>query len=393
MGHEPHRWKEPNALPSSLIVKFRDGFHKDHPDIRSALNQHRADYDREIGDISHRLAVPRDNSEEIARHLLACGLVDYAYPDHLAHQAMIPNDTFYSTIEYTTLIDMPLAWNNSIGDPSTLIADLGSGIDTTITDIAGNVFPGRNVFNNNNNTTDTVGHGTATAQVMSNSTNNNAGTAGTGWNCMVQPIKITNSGSAAESDMTSGLAWVRNNSTAKIANISYAGVGSAGAAFVTEVQACWDAGIIITASSGDTNDQTSKFPANTLGNTPPCQIIAVAGCGGNNLNNEFADTYGTWCTVIAPAKAWIMQAGGTAHAIFGTSFASPIVAGLIGLMRTIDPTLTPTKILSIITNPQNCFSAGTGYGSPPHPAIVINGYKVTDAARGPRVANISVGGF
>lgn len=394
MAHEPHRWKGPNAVPESLIVKWKSGFHQDHPIIQEGFGLHSASYDRQLNEESHRLTIALEHSEVFARRLLEGGLAEYAYPDLLAHQCLIPNDPGWGSQSALTLINMPLAWNNSTGSSSIIIADLGSGIATAAIDVMDNAVTGRNILSNNTNTNDTVGHGTAVAATMCQAWNNNLNYAGIAGNCPVMPILITNSGSATESNMTIGLAWVRQHTTAQIANISYASPGSAGASFITEVQACWDANIIITASAGDTNDQTSKFPANTLGNTPPAQIIAVSSCGPTSFNNDLGDTFGTWCTIIAPGTYFVTRSDNTiTPSVSGTSFSAPAVAGILGLMRSINSALTPTQLLNFITDPANCFPAGTGYGSPPHPAIVIDGYKVTDAARGPRVANVSVGGF
>ena len=88
------------------------------------------------------------------------------------------------------------------------------------------MVPGWNSYDNNSNSNDVAGHGTAVAGTAAAAGNNAAGVASVAWGCKVMPIRVSDtSGNATYSSIASGLNWAASHG-ARVANISYIVTGS-----------------------------------------------------------------------------------------------------------------------------------------------------------------------
>ena len=122
-------------------------------------------------------------------------------------------------------INAPTAWDTSTGAGIT-IAILDTGVDGTHPDLAAQMVPGWNSFDNNGNTSDVLGHGTAVAGVAAAASSNGVGIAGVAGGARIMPIRISDSaGYAYWSTAAQGLTWAADHG-AQVANISFEGMAA-----------------------------------------------------------------------------------------------------------------------------------------------------------------------
>lgn len=235
-------------------------------------------------------------------------------------------------------IGAPTAWDISNADGIT-IAILDTGVDSNHPDLAANIVPGWNVYNNNADTTDVHGHGTKTAGVAAASANNGIGSAGVAWSASIMPIRIADANAYAYfSTMASGIRWAADNG-AKIANISYS--GAAGSLTVqSAANYMRSKGGIVVVSAGNTGGYLNYAASDSL--------LAIAATSSSDVRASWS-SYGPFVDFAAPGVSiYTTTRGGSYGYVSGTSFSSPIVAATAALMLSANSNLTPTDVDQIL---------------------------------------------
>ena len=103
-------------------------------------------------------------------------------------QAALPADPLSASWAYQAA-NLPSAWEVTSGSPGVVIAIMDSGVDATHPDLAGAVDPGWNFVDENADTTDLVGHGTAVAGIAA-ARSNGLGAVGACWSCRIMPLRV-----------------------------------------------------------------------------------------------------------------------------------------------------------------------------------------------------------
>jgi thermitase len=120
---------------------------------------------------------------------------------------------------------------------------------------------------------------------------------------------------------------------------------AAQAAYKAVVDYAAKKGVIIVAAAGNDNDDaTKKVPASVAG------IIAVAATDEQNRKASFSNDVSNikWGIAAPGVNIFSTLPGSRYDYMSGTSMATPYVAGLLGLMKSIDPTLEAEKAFEII---------------------------------------------
>jgi subtilisin family serine protease len=263
--------------------------------------------------------------------------VEFAELDWLlTPQQTLPNDPLFPAW-YLEKIAAPDAWLTTTGNSNVTIAILDTGIDTTHPDLAAKLVPGRNIYNNNDDTRDVFGHGTPVAGIAGASSNNGIGVASVAWGCGIMPVRISDmSGMATASNIASGLGWAADHG-ARVANVSYYVTGSK--TISSAARYFQSKGGVVVAAAGNygVQETTPDDPyILTIGATNPEDVLYNYSNRGNNLD------------LVAPGNNTTTLIGGLYGAGGGTSFASPVVAGVAALMFSANPALTPAELVDIL---------------------------------------------
>ena len=342
-------------VPGRVLVKFNDGIGTDHArQIIAALGARDVEEIPGIG--VHILELPYQASERaLAKAFESRSEVEFAEVDRsLRPQQVLPNDPLYPSW-YLQKINAADAWLITTGSNNITIAILDTGIDATHEDLASRIVPGRNIYDNNNDTADVFWHGTAVAGVAGAASNNGIGVASVTWGCGLMPIRISDStGMATDSNIASGLTWAADHS-ARVANVSYYVTGSK--TISTAAKYFQGKGGVVVAAAGNygTLETVQDDPyIITVGATDSQDVLFYYSNRGNNLD------------LVAPGNNTTTLMGGLYGAGGGTSFASPVVAGVAALVLSVNPSLTAAEVTDVLK--QNADDLGnvgwdTMYGS------------------------------
>lgn len=280
--------------------------------------------------------------EEICQELIATGDVEFAEPDYLVPPQILPNDPGYNSQWFHPKVNSPGAWDTITGSASIIVAVCDSGIESTHVDLAENLLlPGFNSVDNTSNTEPIHSHGTKVAGCVGAIGNNNVGVVGMNWNVKILPIRITNrtDGWAYFSDMYEGIVWAADHSV-KVVNLSYL----AGSSYTIDSAGQYlrnKGGLLFVAAGNDGQDISATYP-------DFASFVLVGATTSTDTKASFSN-YGKAIDIVAPGvNIYTTLPGNSYGSVSGTSFASPISAGLSALIYAVNPYFTPQQVESCI---------------------------------------------
>jgi serine protease len=227
-------------------------------------------------------------------------------------------------------------------------------------------------------------HGTQTTGLITASANNGIGIAGLGRNVRVLPVRVLGKCSGDDADIIAGMYWAAgipfadqyggipaNPNPAHIISMSLGSDGSCSTAYQEAVNAIRAKGVIVVASAGN-DGMAVNAPANCTG------VVAVSGLRHIGTKNGYA-SLGPEVTISAPAGNCVTVTGACQYPIisssntgrtvpeyskytgtgtdagFGTSFAAPLVAGTLALMKSVNPDLSPDAAIGLLKSSARAF--------------------------------------
>jgi thermitase len=259
----------------------------------------------------------------------------------------IPNDPYYSLEWAPAKVGLPTAWNTTTGSANVTVAVVDTGLDGAISDFAGRIVSPYSVIDSSSAWPywdDTHGHGTAVAGVAASQGNNGVGIAGTAWGVNIMPVKISASGSSDDFTLAQGVIYAVNNG-AEVINISFGGPNGS-STMQSAINYALGRGVVVVASAGNSGAGSGvSYPAAYPG------VISVGATDSSDAVASFSST-GLGLAVSAPGVSiltWNPNAGGSMLSYWnGTSFSSPLVAGVAALMLSVNSSLTPAQVTSIL---------------------------------------------
>ncbi|MFS0727577.1 S8 family peptidase [Paenibacillus sp. 1P07SE] len=257
-------------------------------------------------------------------------------------QPIIPNDALYSQYQWNlSSIAAETGWNVSKGGEDVVVAVLDTGVQSDHPDLLGQLAEGYNVINGSSAAEDDVGHGTHVAGIIAAAVNNNEGVAGVSWYNKIMPVKVLDSsGEGTTYSVAEGIIWATDHG-AKVINMSLGNYASA--QFLHDaIRYAYDRDVVLIAASGNDNTSRPGYPA-----AYP-EVFAVGATDSQQARAPFSN-YGDYIDVAAPGDGIASTYPGNQYAaLSGTSMASPHVAGLAGLIRTLNPLLTNEEVMDIM---------------------------------------------
>ncbi len=328
----------------------------------------------------HLVGVEFIPSDEHAYEVLAARLreapevLDVA-PNQRLQATLTPNDEYFDDQWYSTLVGFPAAWDVATGS-GVVVAIVDTGIVSGHEDLNGGVLGGYDFISDTSISADGDGrdadwndpgdgadcgegfvdstwHGTSVGGAAAAYADNGVGIAGAAFGSWMLAVRVLGRCGGTTADIVEGTYWAgggsvpevpANANPADVINLSLGGEGSC-SGFEQDVYSELEGdNVIIVGAAGNEGEPTSgKTPVNCDG------VLGVASHGPEAYLSCHSN-YGPEVDLIAPGGdmeiygqedggMWLPRGPGNddyGHTQ-GTSFATPLVAGAIALIRQVQP--------------------------------------------------------
>ena len=324
--------------------------------------------------------------EAAGRALVTAGIARAAAPNLVLDLALTPDDPMLATQWHlgTTAAGVRArnAWDLETGDPDVVIGIIDTGVDLGHPDLAANIWtnpgevPGNGIDDDGNGFVDdlhgwdfatgdadpnpvfsvdsTLGldvgfHGTFSAGIAAGRGNDGIGIAGIAWGCRIMALKVSDVDPDITLAAVTGAFEYAGANGADVINLSFGGSNPILAAFFQPlVDDAVAADAVCVAAAGNSGTDTAYYPA-------ACDsVLAVA---ATTVTNQWAtfSNWGYYVDIAAPGQdIWSTLArnytrdasndllfqllygwNGVDPYMYnsGTSFACPVVAGAVALVR------------------------------------------------------------
>ena len=319
--------------------------------------------------------------ERVARDLAAAPGIVYAEPvpvnrtrTPVRWERIDPNDPRFNDQPELGLMRLPEAWDvvkSSNGVPKVVIAIVDDGSEWRHEDLRANVWanedeiPGNGIDDDNNGFIDDVhgvnfangddtdndptpspgnAHGTSVAGAASAVTDNNVGIAGAAWNAEMMHINTACADfegicygyegilyaamSGADIINTSWGSLVRDDQEVRHANQT--------------VDLATDMGALVVAAAGNSNSSNDLF-RDYPSRSP--RVLSVGATEKMTRRRAGFSNYGKLVNVFAPGVDVLTTGVDNSYVLIdGTSFASPLTAGVAALVKTKFPAMDPDAL-------------------------------------------------
>ena len=265
-------------------------------------------------------------------------------------------------------ISATTAWSVTTGDDDVVIAVLDSGVDYNHQDLANNIWTrpdntpeyvddaagtiqdlhGYNAIDNSADPMDDNGHGTHCAGIIGAEGGNDIGITGVNWKIRIMPLKFMNAGGfGTTKDAIEAINYVIDRRTKGVnVRVISASWGSTNKSRALEevIKKAYDAGILFVAAAGNAttdNDRRPHYPSSfNVGN-----VISVAALDRNDQLASFSN-YGVKSVAIAAPGVDILSTwlGDEYEEKSGTSMATPVIAGVAGLIAANEPRISVDEL-------------------------------------------------
>lgn len=317
--------------------------------------------------------------------------IDHAEPNCILHPTLTPNDPLYPTQWHYPLIGLPQAWELSTGSSEVIVAVVDTGVFPEHPDLQGKLVDGYDFIQDPERARDGDGidpnsddngdgkqlawssfHGTHVAGTVGAATNDETGVAGVAWGARIMPVRVLGIGGGTSFDVLEGVryaAGLANSSgslptrRADIINLSLG--GSPFSEFTQDVyNQARDAGVIVIAAAGNDSTSVPSYPASYDGVVSVSAVgpakraapysnfgmfIDVAGPGGNMVFDLDGD--GLPDGVLSTHVRVVGEERTSGYTLMqGTSMASPHMAGVVALMKSLYADLGPEDLDALLAS-------------------------------------------
>ncbi len=324
--------------------------------------------DNMLGQYAATVEIPLDKTvEQAVAEFSANPAVEYAQPNYRYERgeavaeptAGDPNTSFQWHHEK---INTAGAWDILDRLPAKSKVRVGvidGAIDYTHNDLKANMAPyadfGRFIGGNQYayRTSGFDSHGTHVAGIIAGVSNNGLGGAGVGSGSKNSIVEIVGADVfdgqyAYTNDIVKALSFtVQKN--CKVVNMSLGYLGRPDTYYESNINATVNKGVTVVVAAGNDSTTSEAYPSdfastisviNTMNYSAPTEYC-----------KSYTSNYGAKKDISAPGSGIVSTVPGNSYAsMSGTSMASPIVAGVAGMMMYANPSLTPSQVRTYLTS-------------------------------------------
>ncbi|RIK47204.1 MAG: peptidase S8 [Chloroflexi bacterium] len=297
---------------------------------------------------------PHAAAEALAA-LRADDAVLYAESNGTRQLAWAPTDAAYPDQEWwIDQIDGTGAWGITTGSPAVVVAVIDSGVSPTHPDLVERLVGGYNAVDGSANSADIDGHGTHVAGIIAAQGSNGVGTAGVAMDVRIMPIRVMADDFSIDiASEIDAIYWAVDNG-ADVINLS---LGSEQYSQIEReaIRYARDSGVVVVAAAGNTWNKIN-YPAQYD------ETISVGALAADGMPSSFTSRL-TRVDIAAPGESifspgWDSFYGDYWDDVFysdfvpvsGTSFAAPIVSGVVALMKSVDPSINTERARTLLTS-------------------------------------------
>jgi|GEM_PF-4981241 subtilisin family serine protease len=236
-------------------------------------------------------------------------------------------------------ISLPIVHYNNITGEGVVVAILDTGVNYKLPDLDDNYLGGYDFAYDDLDPNDLEGHGTTVAALLAGEGDDQF--QGIAPNASYYAVKVLDdSGAGKLSDVLDGLDWAVQHNVS-IVSMSY-GQPVYSPAEHTAIQTLYNKGVILVAAAGNEGYDKLIYPAGYP------EVVSV---GAVNRYGEVASWSNKGAFLAAPGvEITILTRFGTTTTGSGTSYATPIVSGVVALMKQVNPNLNSANVKDALAN-------------------------------------------
>ena len=271
--------------------------------------------------------------------------------EQLLNISLDPVDALGGNLWGVDNVDAPEVWNGGSGfagatGSGTTIAVIDTGVDLDHPEFLGRIVAGYDFVDDDSIADDGNGHGTHVAGTIAGA-NDGTGITGVAYDAAIMPLRVLgNDGYGWTSDIISAVRWAADNG-AHVINLSLGGSGYS-QAMADAISYASGRGSVVVMAAGNSGGMAPEYPAAHAID----HGIAVGAVDSNRSFAGFSNRAGSTQLdyVTAPGvNIYSAVPGGGYDTFNGTSMATPHVAGVAGLLKSHDGSLSASAIEDLLT--------------------------------------------
>lgn len=208
-------------------------------------------------------------------------------------------------------------------------------------------------------------HGTHVAGTILAENDNNTDVAGINTHAKLLPVRVLGKCGGYTSDIADGIRWAAggnvagvapNANPAKVINLSLGGSGSCDFTMQSAIDFAVSQGAIVVVAAGNSSLNMDNSPV-----TPAtCRNVVTVGASNSSRQLSWFSNHGSAVDIVAPGgqspdgvlslgnRGSTSPSSDTVVEMSGTSMAAPHIAGIVSLMKSVNPEIAAHQVERIL---------------------------------------------